>query len=269
MNGSVKGQGKTLEEIGYIAEASRIVAGVLAMLKEHTVASATTLHLDKLAEEYIRDHGADPAFKGHVVHGLVYPATLCTSVNEAVVHGLPDGVPLKEGDIVSLDVGVKKNGYYGDSAITYAIGDPGELGRKLMQVTEESLRLGIEQAIVGNRVLDISRAIQRHVEANGFSVVRELVGHGIGTSLHEDPAVPNFVPGPFQRHQFRNTPLVDGLVICIEPMVNAGTYRVSTRDDKWTVVTQDGKPSAHFEHTVVVREGRPEILTKIPEGVPV
>jgi methionyl aminopeptidase len=261
------GRGKTPEEIGHIAEASRIVAGVLIMLKEHTIEGATTLHLDRLAEEYIRDHGADPAFKGYVVHGQVYPATLCTSVNEAVVHGLPDEVPLKEGDIVSLDVGVKKNGYYGDSAITYSIGDPGEVGRKLMRVTEEALWLGIEQAVVGNRVLDISRAVQRHVESNGFSVVRELVGHGIGTSLHEDPAVPNFVPGPFQRHQFRNTPLVDGMVICIEPMVNAGTYRVVTRDDKWTVVTQDGKPSAHYEHTVVVREGKPEILTRLPEGV--
>ncbi len=270
MSGSgPKGRGKTPEEIEHIAEASRIVAGVLAMLKEPTVAGATTRQLDRMAEEYIRDNGAEPAFKGYIVHGLVYPATLCTSVNEAVVHGLPDDRPLVEGDIVSLDVGVKKNGFYGDSAVTYAIGDPGELGLKLMRVTEESLWLGIEQAVVGNRVLDISRAVQRHVEANGFSVVRELVGHGIGTSLHEDPAVPNFVPGPFQRHQFRNTPLADGMVICIEPMVNAGSYRVVTRDDQWTVVTQDGKPSAHFEHTVVVREGKPEILTKIPEGVSV
>lgn len=265
MSSSAPGRGKSAEEIELIAESSQIVAGVLAMLKEHTVAGATTRRLDQIAEEYIRSHGAEPAFKGYVVQGQVFPATLCTSVNEAVVHGLPDDVPLKDGDIVSLDVGVKKNGYYGDSAITYAIGDPGELGRKLMQVTEEALWLGIEQAVVGNRVYDISRAVQRHVEANGFSVVRELVGHGIGKNLHEDPAVPNFVPSPFQRHQFRNTQLVDGLVICIEPMVNAGTYRVATRADKWTVVTQDGKPSAHFEHTVVVREGEPEILTKLSD----
>jgi methionyl aminopeptidase len=265
VSSSTPGKGKSREEIELIAEASQIVAGVLAMLKEHTVAGATTRELDKIAEEYIRSHGAEPAFKGYVVQGQAYPATLCTSVNEAVVHGLPDDVPLVDGDIVSLDVGVKKGGFYGDSAITYAIGDVGETGRKLMQVTEEALWLGIEQAVVGNRVYDISRAVQRHVEANGFSVVRELVGHGIGRNLHEDPAIPNFVPSPFQRHQFRNVQLVDGLVICIEPMVNAGTYRVATRDDKWTVVTQDGKPSAHFEHTVVVREGEPEILTKLSD----
>lgn len=259
-------RGKSSEEIELIAEASRIVAEVLAMLESHTVAGATTRQLDAIAEDYIRSHGAEPAFKGYVVHGLVYPATLCTSVNDAVVHGLPDDRPLEEGDIVSLDVGVKKGGYYGDSAYTYSIGDPGELGRKLMQVTKEALWLGIEQAVAGNRVFDISRAVQRHVEANGFSVVRELVGHGIGKTLHEEPAIPNFVPSPFQRHQFRNTQLIDGMVICIEPMVNAGTYRVITREDKWTVATQDGKPSAHYEHTVVVREGKPEILTLAQEG---
>lgn len=259
-----QGRGKTPEEIAVIAEASRIVYGVLVMLKEYTVAGATTLQLDAIAEQYIRDHGADPAFKGHVVHGEAFPSTLCTSVNDAVVHGLPDDRPLQEGDIVSLDVGVKKDGFYGDSAITYAIGDPGELGRRLIATTEEALAKGIEQAVAGNRVYDISRAVQRHVEAQGFSVVRELVGHGIGRSLHEDPAVPNFVPSPFQRHQFKNTMLTDGMVICIEPMVNAGTYRVVTRADRWTVATQDGMPSAHFEHTVVVREGRPEILTLAP-----
>jgi methionyl aminopeptidase len=262
---TIPGRGKSPDEIALIAESSRIVAGVLAMLEEFTVEGVTTARLDELAEDYIRSHGAEPAFKGYVVHGLVYPATLCTSVNEAVVHGLPNDKPLREGDIVSLDVGVKKDGYYGDSAYTYAIGDPGEEGRRLMAVTKESLRLGIEQAVVGNRVYDIARAVQKHVEANGFSVVRELVGHGIGRSLHEEPAIPNFVPSPFQRHQFRNTQLVEGMVICIEPMVNAGTYRVMTAADGWTVVTQDGKPSAHYEHTVVVREGAPEILTKAPE----
>ncbi|MBS1913799.1 MAG: type I methionyl aminopeptidase [Bacteroidetes bacterium] len=266
--GGVITRGKTPEEIALIRESSRIVAGVLAMLKEHTVAGATTLSLDAIAEEYIRDHGAEPAFKGYVVHGEVYPNTLCTSVNEAVVHGLPDSRPLAEGDIVSLDVGVKKDGFYGDSAVTYAIGDVGEIGRKLMKVTEESLWLGIEQAVAGNRVYDISRAVQKHVEANGFSVVRELVGHGIGRSLHEEPSVPNFVPSPFQRHQFKNTALVDGMVICIEPMVNAGSYRVATRPDRWTVVTQDGMPSAHYEHTIVVREGAPEILTTMAAQVP-
>lgn len=266
-SGGTISRGKTADEIALIAEASRIVSGVLTMLKEHTRAGATTRELDVIAEEFIRDHGAEPAFKGYVVHGIPYPATLCTSVNDAVVHGLPDELPLQEGDIVSLDVGVKKDGFYGDSAITYGIGDVGDEGRKLMRVTEEALWLGIEQAVAGNRVFDISRAVQRHVESNGFSVVRELVGHGIGRNLHEDPAVPNFVPSPFQRHQFRNTQLVDGMVICIEPMVNAGSYRVVTRADEWTVATQDGKPSAHFEHTIVVREGKAEILTMTPDMV--
>jgi methionyl aminopeptidase len=255
---------KSPEEIALIAEASKMVSGVLRMLREPTVAGATTKQLDRLAEEYIRDHGAEPAFKGYVVHGLSFPNTLCTSVNEAVVHGLPDDVPLKDGDIVSLDVGVKYQGYYGDSAVTYSIGDPGEEGGRLMRVTEEALWLGIEQAVAGNRVYDISRAVQRHVESNGFSVVRELVGHGIGKTLHEEPSIPNFVPSPFQRHHFKNTALVEGMTICIEPMVNAGGYRVETRDDQWTVVAQDGKPSAHFEHTVVVREGAAEVLTDWP-----
>lgn len=255
---------KSPEEIALIAEASRMVSGVLWMLREPTVAGATTKQLDRLAEEYIRDHGAEPAFKGYVVHGLSFPNTLCTSVNEAVVHGLPDDVPLKDGDIVSLDVGVKHKGYYGDSAVTYSVGEPSEEAGRLMRVTEEALWLGIEQAVAGNRVYDISRAVQRHVESNGFSVVRELVGHGIGRTLHEEPSIPNFVPSPFQRHHFKNTGLVEGMTICIEPMVNQGGYRVQTRDDQWTVVAQDGKPSAHFEHTVVVRDGAAEVLTDWP-----
>lgn len=256
------GKVKSEEEIALIAEASRIVYGALQMLKEFTVEGATTVRLDQLAEEYIRSYGAEPAFKGYSVHGEIYPATLCTSINEAVVHGLPTDKPLAAGDIVSLDCGVKKGGYYGDSAVTYAIGEITEEQQKLLRVTEEALWLGIEQALPGNRVFDISRAVQRHVEANGFSVVRDLVGHGIGRSLHEEPAIPNFVPSPFLRHQFKNVQLVEGMVFCIEPMVNAGTYRVNTLQDRWTVVTQDGKPSAHFEHTVVVRAGEPEILTK-------
>jgi len=254
-------RGKTAEEIALIAESSRLISEVLALLKDYVVPGMTTARLDEIAEEYIRSHGAAPAFKGYSVHGEIYPATLCTSVNSAVVHGLPDDRPLQEGDIVSLDVGVLKDGYYGDSAVTYSVGDPGELGRRLMQVTYDALWLGIEQAVVDNRVYDISRAVQRHVEDNGFSVVRELVGHGIGKHLHEEPSIPNFVPSPFQRHQFKNVPLVDGMVICIEPMVNAGTYRVKTLGDQWTVATQDGKPSAHYEHTVVVREGEAEVLT--------
>lgn len=262
MSGGISGRVKTEEEIELIAEASRIVASVLTMLKEFAVEGVTTSRLDQIAEEYIRSFDAEPAFKGYSVHGEIYPATLCTSVNEAVVHGLPGDRVLRSGDIVSLDCGVKKGGYYGDSAITYAIGEVGEREKKLMQVTEEALWLGIEQSIPGNRVFDIARAVQRHVESNGFSVVRELVGHGIGKTLHEDPAIPNFVPSPFMRHQFKNVALVEGMVFCIEPMVNAGTYRVNTLEDRWTVVTQDGQPSAHFEHTIVVRESGPEILTK-------
>lgn len=257
----VSARAKSDEEIALIAEASRLVSATLEMLRDEVRAGVTTRHLDALAEEFIRSHDAEPAFKGYEVHGLLFPATLCTSVGDAVVHGLPDDVALREGEIVSLDCGVKKNGFYGDSAITYAVGEIGELEKKLMRVTREALDLGVEQAVAGNRVYDISRAVQRHVEANGFSVVRELVGHGIGRTLHEEPAIPNFVPSPFQRHQFRNTMLVDGMVICIEPMVNAGSYRVVTRADDWTVATQDGRPSAHYEHTLVVRDGAPQVLT--------
>lgn len=257
----VGARAKTDEEIALIAESSRIVSATLEMLREQVSPGMTTARLDAMAEEFIRDHDAVPAFKGYEVHGVAFPSTLCTSVGDAVVHGLPDDVPLREGDIVSLDCGVKKNGFYGDSAVTYAVGEVGELEQRLMRVTREALDLGVEQAVAGNRVFDISRAVQRHVEANGFSVVRELVGHGIGRTLHEEPAIPNFVPSPFQRHQFRNTQLVDGMVLCIEPMVNAGSYRVLTRADEWTVATQDGLPSAHYEHTLVVREGAPQVLT--------
>jgi methionyl aminopeptidase len=252
---------KTEDEIALIAEASRIVSATLAMLRDELTPGVTTRRLDELAEDFIRSHDAVPAFKGHEVHGLIFPATLCTSVGNAVVHGLPDDEPLREGEIVSLDVGVKKDGFYGDSAVTYGVGRIGELEEKLLRVTRESLELGAAEAIAGNRVYDISRAVQRHVESNGFSVVRELVGHGIGRTLHEEPAIPNFVPSPFQRHQFRNTQLVDGMVICIEPMVNAGSFRVVTREDRWTIATLDGQPSAHFEHTLVVREGAPQVLT--------
>jgi methionyl aminopeptidase len=252
---------KTDEEIALIAEASRIVSATLSMLRDEVRPGMTTRRLDEMAEELIRSNDAEPAFKGHEVHGLIFPATLCTSVGDAVVHGLPDDVPLRDGDIVSLDVGVKKEGFYGDSAVTYGVGAIGELEEKLLRVTREALDLGAEAAVAGNRVYDISRAVQRHVEANGFSVVRELVGHGIGRTLHEEPAIPNFVPSPFQRHQFRNTQLLEGMVICIEPMVNAGSFRVVTREDRWTIATMDGQPSAHFEHTLVVREGAPQVLT--------
>jgi len=262
MGFATKGMIKTAEEIAMIAEASSIVSDVLILLKNYLTPGVTSLRLDEIAEEFIRSRGAEPAFKGHVVHGLTYPNTLCVSVNDAVVHGLPNNREMRDGDLVSLDVGVKKNGYYGDSAVTYMIGEPSPLQQKLMQVTHEALWLGIEQAVAGNRVFDISKAVQQHVQNNGFTVVRDLVGHGIGTTIHEEPAIPNFVPGPFQRHNYRNTPLQEGMVICIEPMVNAGTYKVETEADDWTVVTADGKPSAHYEHTVVVRNGEAKVLTQ-------
>lgn len=265
MNNSV-GEGmatrvKTAEEIELIARASRIVSETLAMLRQEVRPGVTTRTLDRLAEDFIRAARGEPAFKGYVVQGQAFPSTLCTSVNDAVVHGIPDDRELRDGDVLSLDCGVLRDGYYGDSAATYAVGEVGELEEKLIRVTRESLELGAAEAVVGNRIYDISRAVQRHVESNGFSVVRELVGHGIGRSLHEEPAIPNFVPSPFQRHHFKNTQLVDGMTICVEPMVNAGTFRVVTRQDMWTVATADGRPSAHFEHTLVVREGKPEILT--------
>lgn len=262
MGSITTGMIKTAEEIALIAEASAIVSEVLALLKDFMVPGMTSLRLDEIAEEYIHSRGAEPAFKGHVVHGLTYPNTLCVSVNDAVVHGLPNNRELRDGDLVSLDVGVKKAGYYGDSAVTYMIGQPSPLQQKLMNVTHEALWLGIKQAVVGNRVFDISKAVQQHVQSNGFTVVRDLVGHGIGTTVHEEPAIPNFVPGPFQRHSYRNTPLQEGMVICIEPMVNAGTYKVETEADQWTIVTADGQPSAHYEHTVVVRHGEAEVLTR-------
>ena len=252
------------EEINALRVAAGIVSGVHEMLRERVVPGVTTAELDNLAEEFIRDHGATPAFKGYVMGDGVenpYPSTLCISVNDVVVHGFPSKDELQEGDIVAIDVGVIKERYHGDCAFTYAVGEITQEKQRLLDATVEALNLGIEQAVVGNWIYDIARGIQKHVEQSGFSVVRELVGHGIGQSLHEDPAIPNFVPNPFARHRFPNLKLSEGMVICIEPMVNAGTFKVSTDEDGWTVRTVDGLPSAHFEHMVVVREGEAEILT--------
>ncbi len=214
----------------------------------------TTAELDKIAEDFIRQKGARPAFKGY----RGYPATLCIAVNEEVVHGIPGSRKVKAGDIVSLDMGVLLNGYYGDSAITVALEPVSVEARKLMRVTEESLYAGIEKAILGNRLSDISRAIQAHVESSGFSVVRDFVGHGIGKSLHEDPQVPNFFsPAAY------NPRLKEGMVMALEPMVNQGTYGVRILDDGWTVLTRDGKLSAHFEHSIAVTARGPWILSKI------
>jgi len=232
--------------------AGRIVGETLALMRELARPGITTLELDRKAEEYIRAQGAIPAFKGY--NG--FPATLCTSVNEQVVHGIPCLRYLESGDIISIDCGAVIDGYFGDAALTLPIGEVGEDLQKLLRVTEESLLLGIEQARLGNRLYDISHAVQGHVETNGFSVVRDYVGHGIGRAMHEDPQIPNFgKPG-------RGPRLEIGMALAIEPMVNMGTYEVQTLKDHWTVVTKDCRPSAHFEHTIAITENGPEILTR-------
>jgi methionyl aminopeptidase len=247
---------KNAQEIDGIRKSCKIVAEVLNLIGEMIKPGITTNMLDKAAEDYIKSKGGIPAFKGYSQAGSFnYPASICASVDNAVVHGIPNDEPLKEGQIVSVDVGVELNGYFGDAAKTFSVGKVSELKKKLMKVTEESLYKGISQAKNGNRVSDISRAIQNYVESNGFSIVRELTGHGVGKYLHEDPSIPNYViPGPSPK-------LREGMTIAIEPMVNAGTYRVKTLRDGWTIVTGDGQPSAHFEHTILITNNEPEILT--------
>ncbi len=246
---------KSEEELSYLRAAGRIVADVLAELREVIITNPgiTTQELDHLAESSIIRQGGRPAFKGY----RGFPCCLCTSVNEQVVHGIPGDYKLQQGDIISLDLGAKLNGYYGDAAITVALGKISDEINKLLKVTENALYQGIRQAKVGNRLSDISYAIQSHVEKNGFSVVRALVGHGIGRHLHEDPPLPNFG----QPHQ--GPKLKRGMTLAIEPMVNMGSFEVKTTRDNWTVVTKDGKLSAHFEHTIAVRKNKPEILTLI------
>lgn len=243
---------KNASQLALMRNAGRIVAETLALIREHAKPGVTTLELDRIAEKYIRAQGAIPAFKGY--NG--FPATLCTSVNEQVVHGIPGLRILESGDIISIDCGALIEGYFGDAAVTLPIGEVGEDLQKLLRVTEESLMSGITQAKVGNRLYDVSNAIQTHVEANGFSVVRDYVGHGIGKAMHEDPQIPNFgKPG-------RGPRLEVGMALAIEPMVNMGTYEVQTLKDRWTVVTKDNRPSAHFEHTVAITENGLEILTR-------
>ncbi len=242
---------KTDREIGYMRDAGKIVGQTLLELKKAIVPGVTTLELDRIADQYIRHAGAIPAFKGYGG----FPANICTSVNEQVVHGIPGSRQLKSGDVISLDVGTKLNRYYGDAAITVPVGDVDDELQKLLTVTEESLYRGIEKAIKGNRLSDISHAVQLHAESHGYGVVRDYVGHGIGQRMHEDPQIPNYGPpgrGPL---------LKNGMVLAIEPMINLGTPEVEVLADDWTVVTADGKISAHFEHTVAVTDGEPLILT--------
>ncbi len=246
---------KSERELDYLRAASRLVAEVLEELRKIIISAPgiTTKELDSLAESLILKRGAKPAFKGY----RGFPSSLCTSVNEQVVHGIPGPYKLQSGDIISLDLGVKLNGYYGDAAITVGIGKVSNEVNRLLQVTEEALYKGIKQAKVKNRLFDISHAIQSHAEKSGFSVVRDLVGHGIGRALHEEPSIPNFGKphlGP---------KLKRGMTFAIEPMVNMGKFEVETTKDNWTVVTKDGKPSAHFEHTIAIRGNKPEILTVI------
>ncbi len=245
---------KTPDEIDVMAKASRVVAEVLEVLKKAVRAGVTTDELDALAEAEILARGAKPAFKGY----RNYPKTLCTSVNEQVVHGIPSKRQLKEGDIIGLDLGAIVGGFYGDSAVTVTIGAVHDKTAKLVQVTEEALSLGIKQAVVGHRLSDISHAIQRHVEAAGYSVVTEFVGHGIGRQLHEEPQVPNYGnPGQGPRLQ-------PGMVLAIEPMVNMGGSAVRVLDDRWTAVTADGSLSAHFEHTIAIQASGPaRILSQL------
>lgn len=253
----------TEAELAAIAEASRLVGATLQLLAEYIQPGIETQRLDAIAEEFIRSQGGEPAFKGYGGHGVTmpFPSTLCISIDSEVVHGIPSQRRLEEGQIVSIDCGVRYDGCYGDGAWSFAVGDVSSEKQRLLAVTCQALYRGIEQARPGNTTYDIARAIQQHVESHGFSCVRELVGHGIGTELHEEPAIPNFVPGLLHRNRYPKTVLEEGMTIAIEPMVNAGVFTVYTARDGWTVCTTDGKPAAHFEHTVCIRAHGAEILT--------
>jgi len=242
---------KTVEEIELLRQNGDIVSRTLAEVGRHIRPGVSTIHLDRIAETFIRDHGAEPGFLGY--NG--YPNTLCVSVNDAVVHGIPSKRELRNGDIVSIDCGTKMHGYYGDSAYTFTVGEVSKEVQKLLNITKECLSLGILEAVDGARVGNISQSVQDHAERSGFSVVRELVGHGLGSKMHEKPEVPNY------GKRGSGPRLYEGMVICIEPMINMGKRQVYQCEDGWTIRTFDGKPSAHFELTVVVRKDKPELLS--------
>lgn len=247
---------KSESEIEKMRASAQLVSRTLAEVAKHIEPGVTTAKLDRIAEEFIQANNARPAFKGYGPKGNPFPGTLCISINEEVVHGIPsDKRELKEGDIVSIDCGVEKNGYFGDHAYTFAVGECDTETIKLLRTTLESLYKGIDQAIHGNRIGDISDAVQRYCEAENYGVVRALVGHGLGKSLHEDPSVPNFGKAG------RGSRLRSGMTLAVEPMITMGTWEVQTLDDGWTVVTADKKKAAHFEHDIVVREGKAEILS--------
>jgi|TARA_B100001250_G_scaffold213844_1_gene183420 methionyl aminopeptidase len=242
---------KTLEEIELIRESSLLVSKTLGELKKLIFPGAIPIDLDKIAETFIRDNDAEPGFLGM----YDFPNTLCVSINEEVVHGIPGGKPLKNGDVISIDCGVLKNKFYGDHAYTFEVGDVEEKTKKLLEVTKESLYRGIKKLKVGNRIGDVSNEIQNFTEKHGYGVVRELVGHGLGKSLHEEPDIPNF------GHKNTGAKIKNGLVVAIEPMINQGGKEVEQASDGWTVITADRKPSAHFEHNIAVVNGKPEILS--------
>lgn len=246
---------KTREEIELLRESALLVSKTLAMVAAEIKPGVTPKYLDQLAEQFIRDNGAIPGFKG--LYGC--PSTLLTSVNEQVVHGLPTDRPLEEGDIISVDCGVLKNEFYGDHAYTFPVGKIAPEVQQLLDVTKQSLYLGIEQAREGNRIGDISYAIQSYAESYGYGVVRELVGHGLGRKLHEAPEVPNYGRRGVGKR------LKDGMTLAIEPMINMGTHKVKRLKDGWTIVTTDGKPSAHFEHDIAIINGKAEILSSFAE----
>ncbi len=242
---------KTPEEIERIRKSSLLVSRALAEVAKHIKPGITTIKLDAVADEFIRDHGGFPAFLGY----RGFPNSACISVNEVVVHGIPGETVLKDGDIVSVDIGVVLDEFYGDSAFTFPVGDISEAKQRLLNTTRQSLELGVQQAKIGGRIGDIAATIQEYVERHGYSVVRELVGHGVGKKLHEDPEVPNY------GKRGSGAKLQEGLVIAIEPMVNMGKKQVMQANDGWTIFTEDHQPSAHFEHTVAVTRDGPQMLT--------
>ncbi|MBN9283971.1 MULTISPECIES: type I methionyl aminopeptidase [Flavobacterium] len=242
---------KTREEIELMRESALLVSKTLGMIASEIKPGITTLQLDKLAETFIRDHQGIPGFLG--LYGC--PSTLLTSVNDQIVHGLPTDRPIQEGDIVSVDCGAIKNEFYGDHAYTFEIGEVAPETKKLLQVTKESLYVGIREFKIGNRVEDVGNAIQKYTEAHGYGVVRELVGHGLGKKMHEEPEMPNY------GKRGRGKLFIEGMVVAIEPMINMGTKNIKHLKDGWTIVTRDGKPSAHFEHNVAIVDGKPELLS--------
>ncbi len=254
---------KSEEELALMRQAGRIVAEVLATMRDKARPGVSTAELDAVAEEIITRHQAIPAFKGYPHNGQNdFPASICASINEEIVHGIPNPRRiLKEGDIISIDVGAVYKGFYGDAAITLAIGKVDEEAQRLLEVTEGALMAGIAQVREGNRLWNVIRAIQAYVERSGFNVLREYQGHGIGRNMHEEPGVPNFLGRRGQRP--KNYPLMPGMTIALEPMVVVGDWHTRVLDDGWAVVTMDGKRSAHFEHTVAVVNGEPEILTRL------